>query len=219
MEQIIDGKVPQDVEELVEVFKVSFSPGQGQTAFCEADHRNSCFFKGPLRYWSFRRKKGRQVANTHVRHVVNTIEAGVPLSQFIDMAVEIPVVAQRQISMVQTVQMSIEIPQLQHCDEVIDVPVVSVVQVPHVCVVKKTVEDPQFEIVEKTVENPETQTIQGSDVLVPQVQVVEKMVEMLQVQFFDRAADVPVVMQRHVPQSMAEIMEVVQLMPEERIHR
>ena len=40
---------------------------------------------------------------------------------------------------------------------------------------------------------------------------------MLQVQFFDRATDFPVVLQRYVPQSMEEIMEVVQLMPEERI--
>ena len=95
-------------------------------------------------------EKTRQVANTHVQHVVNTVEA-----EFIDKAIEIPVVAQRQISMVQTVQKSIEIPQLQYCDDVIDVPVVSVVQVPRVRVVKKTVEDPQFEIAEKTVENPD----------------------------------------------------------------
>ena len=54
-------------------------------------------------------EKTRQVANTHVQHVVNTVEAEVP-SQFIDKAVEIPVVAQTQISMDQTVQKSIEIP-------------------------------------------------------------------------------------------------------------
>ena len=64
------------------------------------------------------RKKTRQVANTHIQHVVNTVEAEVPLLQFIDKAVEIPVVAQRQISKVQTVQKSIEIPQLQYCDDV-----------------------------------------------------------------------------------------------------
>ena len=47
----------------------------------------------------------------------------VPPLQFTDEVADNPVVAQRQISMVLTVQKSIEIPQLQHCDEVIDVPV------------------------------------------------------------------------------------------------
>ena len=93
---------------------------------------------------------------------------------FNDKFVENPVVAQRQISMVQTVQRSIEIPQLQYCDEVIDVLAVSVVQVPRVGVVKKTVEDPQFPIVEKTFENPETRTIQGLVVQAPLVQVMAK---------------------------------------------
>ena len=88
--------------------------------------------------------------------------------------------------MVQTVQKSIEIPQLLYCDEVIDVPVVSVVQVPRVCVVKKTAVDPQFEIVETTVENPEAQTIQCSDVLVPQVQVVTETAEIPQLQVVEK---------------------------------
>ena len=80
----------------------------------------------------------------------------IPPLQFTDKVADISVVAQKQISMVLTVQKSIEISQLQITDKVIDVPVVSVVQVPRVLVVK-TVEDLQFEIVEKTVENPETQ--------------------------------------------------------------
>ena len=121
----------------------------------------------------------QQVVDTSVQHVVDAVEVEkhvihekinqvtshveIPLLQIGKKTVEVPevppftdkfvdnlVVAQRQISMVQTVQTSIEIPQLQHCDEVIDVPVVSVVQVPRVWVVKKkTVEDPQFQIVEK----------------------------------------------------------------------
>ena len=81
---------------------------------------------------------------------------------------EIPVVAQKQIPIDQTVQQTVETPQLQYIDDMIDVPVVSVVQVPRVWVVKRTIEDSQFEIDEKTVENPET---------VPQMQVVEKTTE------------------------------------------
>merc|ERR1712122_408361 len=76
--------------------------------------------------------------------------------------VDIPVVAQRQIPMVQTVQKTIEIPQLQYIDKVVDVPVVQVVQVPQVQVVEKTVEIPQLQIVEKIVEIPEIQTVQGT---------------------------------------------------------
>merc|ERR1712107_706044 len=64
--------------------------------------------------------------------------------------VDIPVVAQRQIPMVQTVQKTIEIPQLQYIDKVVDVPVVQVVQVP------------RLQVVEKIVEVPEIQTVQGT---------------------------------------------------------
>ena len=114
----------------------------------------------------------QQLVNTHFQHFVNTVEVekpkliketvqrkkpiiqetinqltkhiDVPQVQFLDKADDMPVVVQRQIPMVQTVQKTMEIPQLQYCDEVIDVPVVSVVQVPRVWVVKKTVEDPQL---------------------------------------------------------------------------
>ena len=92
----------------------------------------------------------QQVVNTSVQHVFNTVEAEkhinqvtrhieipmlqiikktvevpeVPPLQFTDKVADNPVVAQRQISMILTVQKSIEIPQLQITDEVIDVPVV-----------------------------------------------------------------------------------------------
>ena len=53
---------------------------------------------------------------------------------------DVPVVVQRQISMVQTVQKTKEIPQLQCIDKVVDDPVV---QIPQMQVVGKTVEGPQ----------------------------------------------------------------------------
>ena len=148
--------------------------------------------------------------NTDVQHVVNTVEAEMLVTQFTDKVVDIPVVAQRQISMVLTVQKSIEISQLQITDEVIDVPVVSVVQVPRVWVVKKTVDDPQFEIVEKTVENPQTQTMV---VLVPQMHVVEKTTEIPQFRVADKVVDVPVVLVVQAPlvQVMAKTVQIPQL--------
>ena len=66
-----------------------------------------------------------------------------PQLHFIDKVVNIPAVAQRQISMNRTVQKTIEIHQLQFIDKVVDVLVVLVVQVPQVQVVEKTVEIPR----------------------------------------------------------------------------
>ena len=72
---------------------------------------------------------------------------------------DVSVVTQRQISTVQTVQKTKEIPQLQCIDKVVDNPVV---QVPRVQVVEKIVEIPQLQTVEKIAETPQTQTMQGT---------------------------------------------------------
>ena len=63
---------------------------------------------------------------------------------------DIPVVAQRQIIMDQTVEKTVEIHQLQFIDTVIDVLIVRVVQVPQVLVVKTTVVIPQLQLVVKS---------------------------------------------------------------------
>ena len=59
-----------------------------------------------------------------------------PQLQFVDEVVVFPVVAQRQIPMVLTVQTTIAVPQLQLIDKVADVLGVHVVQVPQVQVVR-----------------------------------------------------------------------------------
>merc|ERR1712209_380195 len=76
--------------------------------------------------------------------------------------VDIPVVQQRQVPTVQTVQKTVEVPQLQFIDKVVDIPVVAQRQIPMVQTVEKTVEIPQLQIVEKIVEIPEIQTVQGT---------------------------------------------------------
>ena len=127
-------------------------------------------------------EKTQQVANMLVQHAVNTVEVErpkiikqtgqktiiqekinqvtkhveVPQAQFPNKVNEMPVGVQRQIPMVQTVQKTMEISQLQCIDEAIDDPVV---QVPRVQVVEKTVGIPQLQIVEKTAEALQTQTI------------------------------------------------------------
>ena len=79
--------------------------------------------------------------------------------QFPNNVDEMPVAVQKLIPMVQTVQKTTEIPQLQCIDEVVDD---LVVQVPQMQVVEKTVGGPQLQIVEQIVETPETLTIQGA---------------------------------------------------------
>ena len=76
------------------------------------------------------------------------------------------VVGQRQISIDQTVQKTVETPQLQRTDRVTDGLVVQIEHVPKAHVVEKTVEIPQLDVVEKIVETPETQTFQGTQTFV-----------------------------------------------------
>ena len=140
--------VPQDVEELVEVSEV-FQKGRIQQRFVEqVDETQDIslavkIVERPV-------TQTQQVVNTSVQQVGDTViqeeinqvtrHVEIPPLQFTDKVADILVVAQKQISMVLTVQKSIEISQLQITDKVTDVPVVSVVQVPRVWVVKKTVE-------------------------------------------------------------------------------
>ena len=77
------------------------------------------------------------------------------LLQFINKVIDNPIV-------VQTVQKTIEISQLQDIDEVVDVPVVLVAQVPRVKVVEEAVETPQLQIVKRTIEIPEIRMVRGT---------------------------------------------------------
>ena len=86
----------------------------------------------------------------------------VPLLQFTDKVIDVPVVLVVHVPQSQVVTETAEIPQLHVAGKVVDVPAVFVVLFPlvQVRVVKKTVEDPQFQIDEKTAEAPQTQKIQ-----------------------------------------------------------
>ena len=219
VEQTVDSPVPHDVEELVEFFKASTLDRVQQSSAETIETPDISLDVKIIEVPVIRTQETQQLVNTHVQHVVNTVEVekpkliketvqrkkpiiqetinqltkhiDVPQVQFLDKADDMSVVVQRQISMVQTVQTRKEMPQLQYGDEVIDVPVVSVVQVPRVWVVKKTVEDPQFQIVDKTVENPETRTIQGLVVQAPLVQVMAKTVQTPQLLFREKIVVIP----------------------------
>ena len=92
-------------------------------------------------------------------------EMEVPPLQVTDKVNDIPVKAQRQISMVRTIQKTTEIPQLQCDDHVVDVLAKMAVQAPHVHVVAETAETLQLplEIVGKTVEEQQLQIVEKTD--------------------------------------------------------
>ena len=125
-----------------------------------------------------KKEKTQHVVNTHVQHVVNTVEVErpkliketqhrkkpiinekinqmtkhikIPQVQFLNKVDDVLVDVQQQIRpMAQTVQKTTEIPQLQLPDQVVDVPVVVQRQVPSIETVQKTVEVPQTQSIVK----------------------------------------------------------------------
>ena len=196
-ECIVNIPVSQSVVELVEVSRVL--QDRIQQRFVEqTDEAPDLSFAEKIIEKPVTQTQGKtqQVVNTHVQHVVNTVDAEVPLSQFTDKAVDIPVVAQRQISTVQTVQTSIEIPQLQYCDEAIDAPAVFVVLVPQVHVVEKKAEIPQFQVDDKVVDVPVESVVQG-----PLVHVVAKTVQTPQLLFREKIVVIPRIQTIQGPQT------------------
>ena len=148
VEQIVDAPVPQAVEELAEVSRV-FSQDRIQQRTVEqtilATSLTEMIIEVPVIQTP---ERTQQVVNTGVQQVVNAVE--VEKSKIIEETVQKPIIqekinqetkhvevplVQRQILMVQTVQKTMEIPQLQCVDKVVDNP-----EVPQVQVSEKTVE-------------------------------------------------------------------------------
>ena len=175
VEQIVDAPVLQAVEELAEVSKV-FSQDRIQQRIVEQTISAIPLAEKIVELPVIQtEEKTQQGVNTLAQHVVDTVEVErpkiidetvqkpiiqekinpvtkhveVPLSQFTGKAMDIPVVAPRQIlSMTQTVQKTTEIPQLQFLDQVVDVPLAFVMLVPQMQVVPETVEISQLDVVE-----------------------------------------------------------------------
>ena len=178
--------VPQVVEELAEISKV-FSLDRVQQRSVEQDIETPAISLVEKIVEMPVTRKTQQVANTHVQHVVNAVEVEkhiiqekinqetkrieIPPPQFIDKAIDILVMAQRQVPQVHVVKKTVEdpqfeivqktvenpetVPQFRVADKVVDVPVVLVVQAPQVQVSEKTVEISQLQAVEKIVETRE----------------------------------------------------------------
>ena len=149
----------------------------------------------------------QQVANTHVQHVVNTVEVErpkliketvqekinqvtkhikIPQVQFLAKVDDMPVVVQRQVSTAQTVQKAMEVPQLQFTNKVNDIPVEAQRQISMVWTIQKTTEIPQLQCVNEVIDVPAVFVEQA-----PHVHVVEKTAEIPQMQTVEKIGETP----------------------------
>ena len=232
VEQIVDAPVPQTVKELTEVSKV-FSQDRIQQRVVEQTIEDPAIplVEKTVEMPVIRKKeKTQHVVNTHVQHVVNTVEVErpkliketqhrkkpiinekinqmtkhikIPQVQFLNKVDDMLVDVQQQIRpMAQTVQKTTEIPQLQLPDQVVDVPVMVQRQVPSIETVQKTVEVPQTQSIVKELRS---KFEVGHTSEVPrQLRSVQKTVEVPRVQYIDKVADIPVDMQRQVSTTQA----------------
>ena len=192
VEQIIDVPVPQVVKELVEVSKV-FPQDRVQQCFTEQTIETPAILlavkiiEAPV---IRTHEKTQQLVNTHVQHVVNTVEVEEPKLIKETVQRKKPLVQEK----INQVTKHIDVLQLQFLDKADDMPVV---------------------VQRQVYMNPEIQTVQGAQTsenlgtaLVRQlaqaetVEVVEigDAVEVVQVQDIDKIMDVfPILMQRPVP--------------------
>ena len=218
VEQIVDAPVPQTVKELTEVSKVFSQDGIQQRAIEQTTLAIPLVEKTVEMPDTRTQDKTQHVVNTHVQHVVNTVEVErpklaketvqekinqvtkhikIPQVQFLNKVDDMLVDVQQQIRpMAQTVQKTTEIPQLQFPDQVVDVPVVVQRQVPSIETVQKTVEVPQTQSIVKELRS-KFEVGHTSEVPRP-IRSVQKTVEVPRVQYIDKVADISVDMQRQM---------------------
>ena len=134
----------------------------------------------------------------YVQHVVNAVEVEkhvvpekinqetkrieIPPLQFMDKAIDIPVVAQRQVPQVHVVKKTVEDPQF----EIVEKAVENTETVPQMQVVEKTTEIPKFQVADKVVDVPVVLVVQA-----PLVQVMAKTVQISQLPFIEKISVIP----------------------------
>ena len=232
VEQIVDVPVQQVVEEQADRAKV-FSQDRAQQHFggqIVEPPAVSLIEKTVEMHDTRTQDETQHVVNTHVQHVVNTVEVErpkliketqqtkkpiinekinqvtkhikIPQVQFLNKVDDMLIDVQQQIRpMTQTVQKTTEIPQLQFPDQVVDVPVMVQRQVPSIETVQKTVEVPQTQSIVKELRS-KFEVGHTSEVPRP-IRSVQKTVEVPRVQYIDKVADIPVDMQRQVSTTQA----------------
>ena len=207
VEQIVDAPVPQAVEELPMEVSKDFAHDRVQRRFAEQTIENPAIssavkiIEAPVIRTP---EETRQLVNTHVQHVVDTVEVEkpkiteltvqrkepiiqekmihvtkpveFPQAQFLNKAGDMLVGMQRHVLMAQTVQKAMEVPPLQSVDKSSNIPVVAPIQIsPMVQTVQKTIETQQLQCIDNVSDVPVVSVVPA-----PQVQVSEKTVEISQ---------------------------------------
>ena len=170
VEQTVDVPVPQDVEEPAEFFKASSQDRIEQRFGEQTIEPPAISFAEKIveMFVTQTREETQQVENTHVQHVINTVEAETP-KIIKETAHGKKSVIQEEIKQVAK---HIEIPELRLFDEVDDMPVVVQRQVSMVQKIEKIMEVPQMQVREKTVEGPQLQIVEQI-VKVPEIQKIQ----------------------------------------------
>ena len=233
VEQIVDFPVPQVVEELMEVSHV-FLQDRVHQRFVEqiieapAISLDEQIVEVPVIQTP---EKTQQLVNTHVQHVVDTVEVEkpkiteltvqrkkpniqekinqvtkhikIPQAQFLDKANDMLVDVQRQIPVVQTMQKTMEVPLLQFTDKAVDNPVVVQRQISTETVHKSMLQD-----ADKVVDVPVVLVAQ-----VPHVHVVAKTAEKPQL-LSDVQAPQAQIVEKTVEEPQSQIVEKTAETPE-----
>ena len=161
-----------------------------------------------------------------LKEYVDLMKVEVPQVQYTDKIVDVPVVAQRQVSTFQTVQRTGEVPHVQFLDRAADVSVIQR-QVPiHERLVEETIDAPVPHATEKIIElvkhTPQERMQNGTEeqiVEVPVPQCRNETGEVIQIFPQDRISDRivdQIVGGAPVQQIRTQIGEVMKLIPQER---
>ena len=180
MEQIVDAPVLKAVEELAEISNV-FPLDGVQQRFVEQDIEPPALSLVAKIVEMPVTRKTQQGVNTHVQHVVNTVEVERPklVKETVQEKIN-QVTKHAKVPRVCAVKKTAEIPQVQFLDKVDEIPVVAQRQI-SMETVQKTMKIPQLQCVDKVVDNPEA----------PQVHVSEETVEIAQLQAAEKIVETP----------------------------
>ena len=236
VEQIVDASAPQAVEELAEVSKVFSQDGIQQRIVEQTIPATSLaetIVVVPVIHMQGTTQQG---ANTHVQHVVDTVEVEkpkiieltvqrkkfiiqekinqetkpveFPQAQFLDKVDDMVVDVQRHVPMAQTVRKTVEVPPLPFINKVVDNPIVAQRQISMVRTIQKTTEIPQLQCLDEVIDVPAVFVEQ-----VPHVHVVAETAEIPRLPLVSQIPQVQIV-EKTVEEPQSEIVEKTAETPE-----
>ena len=226
VEEIVDAPVPQAVEELPMEVSKDFPHHRVQRRFAEQTIENPAIssavkiIEEPVIQTH---EKTQHLVDTHVQHVVNTVE--------VEKAKLVKETVQRKKPIIQEkinqVTEHVKVPQVQVMAETAEIPQAQFLNKAGDMLVGMQRHVLMAQTVQKTVEVPPLQfTGKVSDILVeaprqisPMVQTVQKTIETQQLQCIDKVSDVPVVSVVPAPQVQVseKTVEISQLQAAEKI--